>query len=222
MEQSIAVLLWEPVACWASGLSTDGVWRRDGPELPVEYSEAVRSSAEGRGSMLTLTLRPGWKRSPALWSMMETGDTEEAVREMAALRGEDERIGIIDTTAPAAPAGSNILDTIGQWAEEVSRRSRRVDAVIWVDGPTALHGERWPSSRRLMDLLRNSTELERRDTETYVRSTPAQLRTPLRDMMEREMGWTPFTMVERLAPLQVRHGGGSERSKTELFNRTVP
>jgi hypothetical protein len=73
-----------------------------------------------------------------------------------------------------------------------------------------------------MDLLRNSTELERRDTETYVRSTPAQLRTPLRDMMEREMGWTPFTMVERLAPLQVRHGGGSERSKTELFNRTVP
>lgn len=204
MEKNIAVLLWEPLAWRASELSTDGVWRRDGPELPVEYAALGSQNAGGRRSMLSLALRPGWRRNPVLWSRMVNGDIEGAIRELGALLGED-GISFIDMVdGDNRTAHPDVIGTIEQWAEDISRRSRRVDAVIWMEGRTGLQDNMMLAPRPLIDMLRTSTERERRNTELYVRCTPAQLRTPLRDVMEREMGWTPFTMVERLNQLQVR------------------
>ncbi|KQM12111.1 hypothetical protein AOA80_04220 [Methanomassiliicoccales archaeon RumEn M1] len=97
MERNIAVLRWEPATWSAPGPSTDGVWRKDGPELPVEYTLTPNITRRGRNSALSLTLQRGWKRNPVLWSMLATGDVNEAVAVLAVSKGNGtERIGLID------------------------------------------------------------------------------------------------------------------------------
>lgn len=190
---------------WSTtGPSIDGVWRKDGPELPLEYAVAPCVTQEGRKSVLSLALRPGWKRNPVLWSMMETGNVSEAVWELAALMGCGERqIGLIDIEGgERRGAHAEVLEEVERWAEEQSWRGNKIDAIVW----TAQLAEEM-TSREVVRMLRSLDGRERRDTETYVRSTPSQLRTPFREIMERELGWTPFTLVERLAPVQIRSEG---------------
>ncbi len=190
---------------WSTtGPSIDGVWRKDGPELPLEYAVAPCVTQEGRKSVLSLALRPGWKRNPVLWSMMETGNMNEAVWELAALMGCGERqIGLIDIEGgERRGAHAEVLEEVERWAEEQSWRGNKIDAIVW----TAQLAEEM-TSREVVRVLRSLDGRERRDTETYVRSTPSQLRTPFREIMERELGWTPFTLVERLAPVQMRSEG---------------
>lgn len=204
MDKNIAVLTWEPMAWSTTGPSIDGVWRKDGPELPLEYTVAPCVTQEGRKSVLSLALRPGWKRNPVLWSMMETGNVSEAVWELATLTGCGERqIELIDIEGgERRGAHAEVLEEVERWAEEQSWRGNKIDAIVW----TAQPAEEM-TSREVVRMLRSLDGRERRDTETYVRSTPSQLRTPFREIMERELGWTPFTLVERLAPVQMRSEG---------------
>lgn len=214
MEKNIAVLRWEPMAWWTPGPSSDGIWRKGGPELPVEYSLASNITRRGRKSALSLTLRPGWKRNPVLWSIMGTGDVDEAIAELAAMKGhEAEQVGLIDLQGgERRGAAAEVLEDVERWAEEQSWQGNGIDAIVW----TAMPAEEI-TSRELVGMLRTLEGRERLDTETYVRSTPSQMRTPFREVMERELGWTPFTMVERLAPVQVRTAGTPMKLQERTF-----
>lgn len=214
MDKNIAVLTWEPMAWSATGPLIDGIWRKDGPELPLEYTVAPCVTQEGRKSVLSLTLRPGWKRNPVLWSMMETGDVNEAVGELSALMGRGgKQIELIDIEGgERRGAHVEVLEEVERWVEEQSWQGNKIDAVVW-----AAQSAEEMTSRDVVRVLRSLDSRERRDTEAYVRSTPSQLRTPFREIMERELGWTLFTLVERLAPVQVRSGGTSVRFQERTF-----
>lgn len=214
MEKNIAILTWEPVGWSASGPSIDGIWRKDGPELPVEYTLASCTTQKGRKSVLSLTLRPGWKRNPVLWSMMCTGETSKAVRELALMMEcGDGQVGLIDIESGEGQGATyEDLEEVERWAEEQSWQGNRIDAVVW---RAQLAQE--TTSRETVRMLRSLDGKERRDTEAYVRSTPSQLRTPFREMMERELGWTPFTLVERLAPVKVRSCGAPLKLQERTF-----
>ncbi|KQM12112.1 hypothetical protein AOA80_04225 [Methanomassiliicoccales archaeon RumEn M1] len=99
-----------------------------------------------------------------------------------------------------------------RWAEEQSWQGNSIDTIVWTAAPAEEM-----TSRELVGMLRSLEGRERLDTETYVRSTPSQLRTPFREVMERELGWTPFTMVERLTPVQVRPPGTSMKLQERTF-----
>jgi len=63
----------------------------------VEYTLTPNITRRGRNSALSLTLQRGWKRNPVLWSMLATGDVNEAVAVLAVSKGNGtERIGLID------------------------------------------------------------------------------------------------------------------------------
>ena len=168
MEKNIAVLMWGPVAWSTNGLSIDGVWRKDGPDLPVEYARVSNLTEECRKSVLSLALRPGWKRNPVLWSMMSTGDVDQAVSELAALMGcVDGQIGLIDIEGgERRGASTEDLEEMEQWSEERLWYGNKMDAIVW----TARSVEEM-TSRDMVNELRSLDGKERRDTEAYVRRT---------------------------------------------------
>ncbi len=202
------MLRWGPLATWPEGLSGEGVWRRDGPELPMEYAGVLRGARSRRKSRLSLVIVPGWKRSPVLWSHMGLDDLDDALENLAEQEEEPVgRMGYVDLTDGSHRLGlaPSVRSMIEQWALERSREGRRIDAVIWSNAPPNFEEEgRRFTPRNLIEFILSCPGSEYGDMEEYVRGTPTQLRTPMRAVMERELGWTPFTIVERLGPIQVR------------------
>lgn len=202
------MLGWSRVAPSPEGLRIDGVWRRDGPELPLEYAEIVpRSNRQGR-SRLSLAIVPGWKRSPVLWSLMTVGDLDEALESLAEGQGEPVgKMGYLDLSDGSHRLGlaPSVRSMIDRWARELALMGREIDAVVWSNvAPNFEEDGRKFTPRNLIEFIRACPDDEYAEIEEYVRSTPPQIRTPMRAVMERELGWTPFTIVERLSSVQAR------------------
>ncbi len=94
-------LIWDPKT-----LPISGVWKDDGPMLPIEFA---RESADGR---ITLVLTDGSKKTTSLWTMLSVSNVDEAKLKLA------EREGI---------SGNNIKYSIGYWENE-SKKSHGVSS----------------------------------------------------------------------------------------------
>jgi hypothetical protein len=155
-------------------------WQEDGPALPVEFA---RVSQDGR---LTLVLLNEGHHVPFLHARMEANDLPAAVNALAQREGcSASRIGTWKRT-DAAPGGLR-QQAISAWARE-----RNLDGVVWTAlGPrfAGMDG-RIPTSNEAVAYLRALAGEVKPKAEEYVRKTPRQIRTPYRQVLENELGWT--------------------------------
>jgi hypothetical protein len=182
-------LIWDP-----RGLPLRSPWRPDGPPLPVEFT---RVADNGR---LTLALREGVADVQTLWALM-SGRALEATRSQLAQRERTvpDRIGCLDRHDGGGHLGSRdgpsvgdhaLVGPLASWLAE-----RELDAVIW----TALPANFEERAGRALSLDAAISYLDqlsgeaRRRAEQYVRRAPPQVRTEIRQGLERVLGWTPTT-----------------------------
>jgi hypothetical protein len=186
-------LIWDP-----RELPLRSPWQPDGPALPVEFT---RVAADGR---LTLGLRNGVVDVQTLWAVMSDRELETTRSQLAQReRTVPDRIGCLDRHGGGCP---DSLDTIGSVGPSLSdddlvRRlaswltDRQLDAVIW----TALPPNFEERTGRALSVSAAVSYLEQVSGETrwraeqYVRRAPPQVRTDIRDGLERVLGWTPTT-----------------------------
>ncbi len=175
----IACLGWGSLV-WNPGvLHTVGAWRDDGPELPLEFA---RTSQDGR---LTLVLVNDAPLVPCLWTELDYTAPHHAQEALAGREGCTlPGIGLWPGDAPRHAAGAEL---IARWAE-----ARGVQAVVW----TALtprfdgnDGQAPPTGAASLAYLRTLEARAQARAREYVERAPTQLRTPLRQLFEQELGW---------------------------------
>jgi hypothetical protein len=170
-------LIWNP-----GGLPICSEWRIDGPPLPVEFA---RQSANGR---ITLVIAEDTVSVPVLWAALDVESLERARKVLAQREGVktvnvDSAIG---AWSPTFSSGHSECRIVAPWAV-----ASGVSGVVW----TALRSKFAdqpvkPSCDQVVRYLATLEGETRRLAEEYIRSTPAQIRTPYRERIERELGWT--------------------------------
>ena len=175
-------LIWDP-----RELPLRSPWRPDGPALPVEFT---RVAADGR---LTLALRDGVVDVQTLWAVMSDGELEVARAQLAQReRTVPDRIGCLDRH------GGGCLDSLD---DDLVRRlaswlvDRQLDVVIWTALPPNFEERtgRTLSVGAAVSYLEQVSDEVRGRAEQYVRRAPSQVRTAIRQGLERVLGWTPMT-----------------------------
>jgi hypothetical protein len=184
-------LIWDP-----RELPLRSSWQPDGPVLPVEFTRI----ADDR--RLTLGLRDGVADVQTLWAVM-SDRVLEATRSQLAQRERTvpDRIGFLDRRGGGCLdslrssdgprlADRDLVGDLASWLAE-----RELDAVIW----TALPANFEERAGRALSVDAAVGHLEglsgeaRRRAEQYVRRAPPQVRTDIRQGLERILGWTPTT-----------------------------
>jgi hypothetical protein len=174
-------LIWDP-----RGLPLRSPWQPDGPALPVEFT---RVTDNGR---LTLGIRDGVADVQTLWAVM-SDRTLETTRSQLARRERTvpERIGCLDRhDAPSSAGGRDLVGRLASWLAE-----RDLDAAIWTALPANFEARagRPLSVDAAVDYLERLSCEARGRAEQYVRRAPPQVRTDIRQGLERVLGWTPTT-----------------------------
>lgn len=175
-------LIWDP-----RQLPLSSAWNPDGPELPVEFG---RVSKDGR---LTLALREGVASVPTLWALMRVEELEEAREQLARReRADPDQIGSLDgagrgCVASLDPIHGESLPRVRSWLSD-----RPLDAVVWTGLPSNFEDRtgRTLSVEAAVGYLEGLSDDARQVAERYVRRAPAQVRTIIRQGLERELGWT--------------------------------
>ena len=170
-------LIWDP-----RDLPISSEWEADGPELPVEFA---RQSSDGR---ITLVIAEEAIPVPVLWSTLSVNSLDDARQALAS------REGIPDTFlersigfwCPETNSPHQQSQQIGQWAGSLSLRG-----VVWTALKPKFEGKYFkPSCNQIIRYLSGLDGNSKRAAKKYFRNTPAQIRTPYRETIEREMGWT--------------------------------
>lgn len=147
--------------------------------LPVEFA---RVSRDGR---LTLVLTQGAVPVQCLWAELSYASPEEA---QAALAGREgcalHDIGRWPGKGPRHVVGATEIE---RWA-----RANEIDAVVW----TALapnfdesHGKGSTGTDGVLNYLRGLDAVTQSKAREYVERSTIQVMTPLRQAIERELGW---------------------------------
>jgi hypothetical protein len=182
---SIACIGWGSLIPNPGNLIYDGIWREDGPMLPVEF---VRESDSKR---LTLVIFPTARLVPTLWTKMTCATLDEAKESLRRRerfsRNRPDWIGCIELTG--APQNS-VEASIKKWAAEKS-----LDAAIWANNSPKFNGTNGvaPNIDEAVEYLRQLEPIDLANAEDYIRTTPTQVRTLYRERFEQEFGWTPIS-----------------------------
>jgi hypothetical protein len=173
-------LIWD-----RRNLDVDGLWRVDGPMLPVEFA---RQSSDGR---ITLVLGRGFAPVPALWSVFNTRDLAEA-RESLRVREDIPRSRAAESIAQwrrGEHASAEPETTIPGWAA-----ARNLEAAVWTNLRPKFAGTngRIPTESEVVAYLRTLEGQARAAAEEYVRCAPRQIATAYRRAIEKALDWTPI------------------------------
>ncbi len=180
----IAVLGWGSLIWDPRKLRISGDWFDDGPFLPVEFA---RVSQDGR---LTLVLFPDAERVQVPWINAGTDNLEVAIENLRQREGTTtERIGFVDLVGDRRKCAviPNLAGDIEEWA-----RDKDIGAVVWTD----LHPyfEEPPGTEfteeNVVRYLENLSDDAGRSAEEYVRKAPPQIKTRIRLVIEKRLGWT--------------------------------
>jgi hypothetical protein len=180
----IACIGWGSLIWDARDLDVDGVWRADGPMLPVEFA---RQSSNGR---ITLVLGRDFAPVPALWSVFNTRDLAEA-RESLRVREGIPRSRAAESIAQWSRGENPVSEpesTVSAWAA-----GKNLEAAVWTSLPPRFGGidGRVPTENEVVAYLQILKDQPRAAAEEYVRRAPRQIATPYRRAIERALGWTP-------------------------------
>jgi hypothetical protein len=181
----IACIGWGSLIWDRRNLDVDGRWRADGPMLPVEFA---RQSSDGR---ITLVLGRGFAPLPALWSVFNTRDLEQA-RESLRVREDIPRSRAAESIAQwrrGERTASEPDATISAWAA-----GKNLEAAVWTNLPPKFAGldGRVPTENEVVAYLQTLGGKARAAAEEYVRRAPRQIATAYRRAIETALGWTPI------------------------------
>jgi hypothetical protein len=171
-------LIWNP-----DHLPICTEWRTDGPTLPVEFT---RQSKDGR---MTLAITSNAEAIPVLWAELDVRSLDEA--RLALADREGIRLALIEISVGVWSANYESdhaeARVIGEWAIVAG-----VAGVVWTALKPRFAGKPiGPSCDQVIRHLKTLEGEARHLAEKYIRYTPAQIRTPYRAAIERELGWTP-------------------------------
>ena len=172
-------LIWDP-----RSLPIRSAWFTDGPPVRAEF---LRKSSDGR---ITLVLHESVAPVHSLWAIMDMDDPEQA---RAAL-GEREGIrshrhhDLVGLWEPGQEPPHSTITDLPEWA-----RAHQVKAVVW----TALShnfpdkdSERIASADEIIAYLSNLEGETLDKAKQYIRNTPQQISTGIRQAIEAALGWT--------------------------------
>lgn len=175
-------LIWDP-----RELAMTGRWRKDGPELPVEFA---RRSNNGR---LTLALHADSELQRTYWAVSGLTDLD-AVR-----RNLQKREGALDldamhwlTRVDAHNANNQVVDNVRVWLDEHAA----VDAVVWTGLRVTLDGDVVAKAVGYLAALDPKGTVFPKARE-YVTKAPPQIQTRVRREMQ-QRGWTDATLPDEL------------------------
>lgn len=167
-------LIWKP-----GSLNLASEWKYDGPELPIEFA---RESLDGR---ITLVLVEGFKKSSALWALLNVENIEAAKSALAKREGVAEHnvkysIGYWD--ANSGTSSGKCSDEIVIWAKE-----KGLDGVVWTNLKYGFRATRdmLPTINDIEVHLNSLSGTQRSLAKEYVRKAPRQVKTQFRDDLER-------------------------------------
>lgn len=178
----VAVLGWGSLIWDPRELVLENPWAGDGPMIRVDY---LRRSSRNR---VTLVLHETAREVPSLWTSY-AGDNWTRVRDMLVVRE-----GV--TGQP---------DAIQHWATGGGERTNIAGLPAWAGGNGADHvlwtglPPRWdridgrlPTLEQVVVCLGGLRPDRHHAAEEYVRRTPVQIMTPIREAIQDRLGWTPI------------------------------
>lgn len=171
-------LIWDP-----RSLPIRSAWFKDGPPVRAEF---LRKSSDGR---ITLVLHESVAPVQSLWAIMDTDDPEQARAALGEREGiRSHRHDLVGLWKPGQePPHSTIVDLPG-WA-----RAHKVRAVVWTTLSHNFHGKdsgRIASADEIITYLSNLEGNTLDKAKKYIRNTPQQISTGIRQAIEVALGWT--------------------------------
>lgn len=178
-------LIWDP-----RDFPCRGPWFDDGPLLPVEFARESGGKEGEPGDRITLVICPNVPSVRTCWALLDVPDMSAAKRSLAA------REGITDPKMKAIgfwDGGSGErhgleADTIAAWAERLG-----LSGAVWTNLQFGFKGKGkrnvMPGGPDVIEFLRKLDDEKRPVAEGYVRQAPAQIDTPYRRLIEKELGW---------------------------------
>jgi len=180
----IAILGWGSLIWRPRNLAHDGHWRTDGPELPIEFARISRDRC------LTLVLVPSAPRLSTLWTVSTSASLETAIANLAEREGPTprENIGFVwrEQGAFRCNAAPKEFSNLKRWLG-----LHDLDAVMWTDLSSnfATKTDRARSLENAIAYLKALPLAAASLAREYVEKAPAQVTTPLRRKIEKELGW---------------------------------
>ncbi|HUV04769.1 MAG TPA: hypothetical protein VMX94_06645 [Armatimonadota bacterium] len=192
----IAVIAWGSLIWCPGSLQIGSWWHKDGPELPIEFA---RISDDGR---LTLVIYPEYLNPDTkhlvttYWAMSSLNRLQDAIDNLKIREGNPQcpvhyadRGGNFDCPDP------HIRQIIEDWL----KAHNKLDAAIWTGlksnwdrkSTSPIGGAEVVQYLRLLKYICSSA-CER--AEEYIRNTPDQIRTPYRQEIETQLGWTAHVL----------------------------
>lgn len=172
-------LLWDP-----RDFKIQGKWRKDGPELPVEFSRRS-GTKEKNNERLTLVLVPGASKRTTYWALHQSTELSEA-REDLRIREGCPSLGPIHSVLHPAKGEDEIRNEFSAVIRNWLNRTNYADAAIWTGlGPT---GE-GKSAQSALDFLNTLSDGSKEEAEKYIRRAPPQIQTAYRNEFKRQLGW---------------------------------
>lgn len=185
----IALLGWGSLV-WKPGLmKIIERWHFDGPMLPIEFARISRNPNTNI-EQLTLVPYDGAKDVPSLWTRIIHKDIVNAICNLA--EREDcsvDSIGYINLkkneyNCKVVPKMSNM---IAAWAI-----SKDFEAVVWTDLPSNFFEETGGmlTEYNVLEYLKKQSKDGNSDAREYFERAPQQIKTHIRDVVEKELGWS--------------------------------
>ena len=178
----ITVIGWGSLY-WNPGvLAIEPEWYLDGPMLPVEFA---RFSSRDR---LTLVLVDGAPAQPTLWALSKKSTLEEAAADLQTREGCTDPRGIASWPRLIGRSGVRRYDeVIRSWVE-----AKHLDGAVWTAlGPTDPDKKSGLVTEiERLEYLRNLVARgQAAAAREYFGRAPAQIATPFRELVKRELAW---------------------------------
>lgn len=179
-------LLWQPKDLH---FNEEIGWSKNGPFLPIEFA---RISKDGR---LTLVITKNGIQVQTYFAISSYETVEEAVLNLSVREGSGRKqIGSYKKSTNTFSQEVFFEKNILEWINDTD-----IDAVIWTN-----LGENWEIKNDNDELIKTIKPDERIEylkslkgdksalAEEYIRRTPIQIQTYYRELIEKELGWTPI------------------------------
>jgi hypothetical protein len=172
-------LIWNPQNL---AYNIESNWSQNGPFLPIEYS---RISGDGR---LTLVISDDVNEVKTLFAISTFETLDQAILNLAIRENSNiSTIGFyIKNSSQISPNNFKYRYNIENWLKQ----NDNIDAVIWTNLP-----KNWTSKTTYQDRIEYLLSLTGNASvkaEEYIRKTPKQINTELRNEIEKSLNWKFF------------------------------
>jgi len=184
---TIAIIGWGSLIWCPGELRISSLWHKDGPLLPIEFS---RVSDDGR---LTLVIVEGIKPVQTLWAISEFNDIKKAVVNLQ--KCEDTIMSRIGQVMWNNDYEDPIKKQIKYWLIEKSLKSA-IYTALPPRNPDDTEG--LMTGNEALTYIKKLSKEKRKKAEEYVRNTPEQIETEIRERLRSKFGWNNNPLSQKL------------------------